>query len=221
MDLLFGEKCIIFVLAKRREPINKGFSPLFSYENGRKNHCFTKHIGKFICRSGFSTGFCGFFSGQVGAHIDDIEIRKVKRYLFSTLHFLQFRVTTQVTFHWKRNVPHVARGRVTQRKENTLYIIGHQLTLVLARKTKTGKTPCAWCKMALTSHWYCDWLRIPRASSGIFSQSQHHPIGFCIKHKAINRKNNCSAGNITEYSVRRMDNSILFAAVRLVQSWKG
>ena len=29
MDLLFGEKCIIFVLAKRREPINKGFSPLF------------------------------------------------------------------------------------------------------------------------------------------------------------------------------------------------
>ena len=41
---------------------------------------------------------------------------------------------------------------------------------------------------------------------------------FCIKRKAINRKNNCSAGNITEYSVRRMDNSILFAAVRLVQS---
>ena len=29
MDLLFGEKCIIFVLAKRREPIDKGFSPLF------------------------------------------------------------------------------------------------------------------------------------------------------------------------------------------------
>ena len=29
MNLLFAEKCIIFVLAKRREPINKGFSPLF------------------------------------------------------------------------------------------------------------------------------------------------------------------------------------------------
>ena len=29
MDLHFAEKCIIFVLAKRREPINKGFSPLF------------------------------------------------------------------------------------------------------------------------------------------------------------------------------------------------
>ena len=87
MDLHFAEKCIIFVLAKRREPIDKGFSPLFSYENGRKNHCFTKHIEKFICRSGFSKCFCGFFSGQVGARIDDIEFRKVKRYLFSTLHF--------------------------------------------------------------------------------------------------------------------------------------
>ena len=29
MNLLFGEKCIIFVLAKRRMPIDKGFSPLF------------------------------------------------------------------------------------------------------------------------------------------------------------------------------------------------
>ena len=99
------------------------------------------------------------------------------------------KITTQVTFPWKRNVPPVARGRVTQWKENTLYIIGHQLTLVLARKTKTEKTPCTWCKMSLARHWYCDWLRIPRASSGIFSQSQHHPIGFCIKRKAINRKN--------------------------------
>ena len=90
MDLHFGEKCIIFVLAKRREPINKGFSPLFSYENGRKNHCFTKHLGNFICRRKISTCFCGFFSGQVGARIDDVEHRKVKRYLFSTLHFFHF-----------------------------------------------------------------------------------------------------------------------------------
>ena len=29
MDLHFAEKYIIFVLAKRREPIDKGFSPLF------------------------------------------------------------------------------------------------------------------------------------------------------------------------------------------------
>ena len=33
------------------------------------------------------------------------------------------------------------------------------------------------------------WLSVnPWASSAIFSQSQHHPIGFCIKCKAINRK---------------------------------
>ena len=29
MDLHFAEKCIIFVLAKRRMPIDKGFFPLF------------------------------------------------------------------------------------------------------------------------------------------------------------------------------------------------
>ena len=113
MDLHFAEKCIIFVLAKRRMPIDKGFSPLFSYENVPKNHCFTKHIEKFICRREISTGFCGNFSGQVGARIDDIEFRKVKRYLFSTLHFLPFQGNVKVAF--QGNVPHVARGRVAQR----------------------------------------------------------------------------------------------------------
>ena len=113
MDLLFDEKCIIFVLAKRREPIDKGFSPLFLRKMGQKNHCFTKHIEKFICRREISTGFSGNFSGQVGARIDDIEFRKVKRYLFSTLHFLPFQGNVKVAF--QGNVPHVARGRVAQR----------------------------------------------------------------------------------------------------------
>ena len=112
MDLHFAEKCIIFVLAKRREPIDKGFSPLFSYENGRKNHCFTKHIEKFICRREISTGFSGNFSGQVGARIDDIGSRKVKRYLFSNPAFFTFRGFTQVNLKWqillKRNVAHLA-----------------------------------------------------------------------------------------------------------------
>ena len=97
-DLDFAENYIIFVIAKRRMPNDKGFSPLFLCENGRKNHCFTKHIEKFICRSGFSKCFCGFFSGLVGARIDDIGNRKVKIHLFSTLHFLHFRVTTQVVY---------------------------------------------------------------------------------------------------------------------------
>ena len=96
MDLHFAEKCIIFVLAKRREPIDKGFSPLFSCENAQKNHCFTKHIEKFICRSGFSKCFCGNFSGQVGARIDDIDTSKVKRYLFFIPAFFSFQVTTLV-----------------------------------------------------------------------------------------------------------------------------
>ena len=89
-----AEECIIVVLAKRIEPIDKGFCPLLSCENGQKNHCFTKHIEKFICRRKISTGFSGNFSGQVGVRIDDIEFRKVKRYLFSKGAFLSFRVTT-------------------------------------------------------------------------------------------------------------------------------
>ena len=101
MDLHFAEKCIIFVLAKRREPIDKGFSPLFSCENAQKNHCFTKHIEKFICRSGFSIGFCGNFSGQVGARNGDIGIRNVKRYLFSTLHFFAFLGNVKVVIAWQ------------------------------------------------------------------------------------------------------------------------
>ena len=186
MDLLFGEKCIIFVLAKRREPIDKGFSPLFSCENAPKNHYFTKHIENSIIRSGFSKCFCGNFSGQVGARIDDIGFRKVKRYLFSTLHFF---ILGNYSGGCKTMYRTLLEGVwLSGRRTPYIYIIGNQLTLVIERKTKTGKTPCAWCKMALTSHWYCDWLRILRASSGIFSQSQHHPIGFCIKHKAINRK---------------------------------
>ena len=55
--------------------------------------CFTKNVVKSTCLRKISTGFSGFFSGQVGAQIDDIESRKVKRYLFSNLHFF---VTTQV-----------------------------------------------------------------------------------------------------------------------------
>ena len=46
MDLLFGAKCIIFVLAKRREPIGKGFSPLFSCENAQKKTLFYKAYRK-------------------------------------------------------------------------------------------------------------------------------------------------------------------------------
>ena len=43
--------------------------------------------------------------------------------------------------------------------------------------------------MSLTSHGRCSRLKIPRASSGIFRRLQHPPIGFCIRRKAINKKN--------------------------------
>ena len=83
----FRRKMLYICIAKRREPVKTGFSPLFSAKNRAKMGCFTKHLEKSICLRKISTGFSGFFSGQVGAQIDDIESRKVKRYLFSNLHF--------------------------------------------------------------------------------------------------------------------------------------
>ena len=96
MDLHFAEKCIIFVLAKRREPANTGSLLFFSYENGQKKGFSIKHIEKFICRREISTGFSGIFSRQVGARIDDIDTSKVKRYLFFIPAFFSFQVTTLV-----------------------------------------------------------------------------------------------------------------------------
>ena len=58
--------------------------------------CFTKHVGKSTCLRKISTCFSGFFSGQVGARIDDIDTSKVKRYLFSIPAFFSFQVTTLV-----------------------------------------------------------------------------------------------------------------------------
>ena len=55
-----------------------------------------------------------------------------------------------------------------------------------AEKTKTEKT-LALDAMSLTSHGCSSRLKIPRASSGIFSRLLHPPIGFCIQHKAINK----------------------------------
>ena len=153
MDLHFAEKCIIFVLAKRREPIDKGFSPLFSCENAPKNHCFTQHIEKFICRRKISTGFCGNFSGQVGARNGDIGNWKVKIHLFSTLHFFHFRVLLRC--YWQN-----------KNLKNPLHLM----------QNVSGETLMLWLSVN------------PWASSAIFSQPQHHPIGFCIKCKAINRK---------------------------------
>ena len=86
----FRAKMLYLCTSEEEKVLNMGLSPLFLRKMGQKNHCFTKHIEKFICRREISTGFCGNFSGQVGARIDDAETRKVKRYLFSTLHFFHF-----------------------------------------------------------------------------------------------------------------------------------
>ena len=75
----FGGKCCIFVLAKRREPIDKGFSPLFL---GKKNAIFTSEINFFTLLRKFFLGVCGFFLRNVVGFFGDVERLKVKRYLF-------------------------------------------------------------------------------------------------------------------------------------------
>ena len=103
----FRRKMYYLCPSEEENALNTGVFSSFFAENGPKNHCFTKHIEKFICRREISTGFCGNFLGQVGARIDDIGTRKVKRYLFSTLHFFLFQGNVKVAF--RGNVQHVAR----------------------------------------------------------------------------------------------------------------
>ena len=92
----FRGKMLYICIAKRREPVNTGFSPLFSAKIGQKMGCFTKHVGKSTCLRKISTCFSGFFSGQVGARIDDIDTSKVKRYLFFIPAFFTFQGSTHV-----------------------------------------------------------------------------------------------------------------------------
>ena len=37
----FRQNILYICIAKRREPVSKGFSPLFSWEKDQNNHCFT------------------------------------------------------------------------------------------------------------------------------------------------------------------------------------
>ena len=45
----------------------------FLCENGLKKRFFTKHLEKFICRSGNFFSESGFSLGEVGERIDDID----------------------------------------------------------------------------------------------------------------------------------------------------
>ena len=82
------------MLAKRREPINTGLSPLFVPRNRLFYLGDRKNTSEII----FFLGVSGKFLGQVVAIIADVEPRKVKRYLFSQGADLTFRGSIQVDF---------------------------------------------------------------------------------------------------------------------------
>ena len=78
-------KCIIFVFAKRREPVNTGFSPLFLFQ---KSHFYLRDRFFYITEI-FFLEFADFFR-NVGCIFADEERLKLKRYLFSKPHVLLF-----------------------------------------------------------------------------------------------------------------------------------
>ena len=57
-----------------------------------KNRIFTSEIIFFTLLRFFFLGVCGFFLRNVGRFLADAERLKVKRYLFSNVHFYQFKV---------------------------------------------------------------------------------------------------------------------------------
>ena len=93
----FRRKMYYLCTSEEERAPNTGFFPLFfGHYKGRN----TSEVGNSRCFCGFSKCFCGNFLGFIGARIDDIGIRKVKRYLFSNPTFFTFRGTTQVVYCW-------------------------------------------------------------------------------------------------------------------------
>ena len=66
----FARKWFIFVLAKRREPINSGFSPLFLT---KKNGIFTSEVEKSTLLRKIFLGVCGKFLRNIGVRGGDSE----------------------------------------------------------------------------------------------------------------------------------------------------
>ena len=54
-------------------------------------------------------------------------------------------------------------------------------------KTKTIKTPSAWCKMSLTIHWCCNCQKILKQAWKFSVSHTITPFGSCIHRKAINK----------------------------------
>ena len=92
-----AKKAVSLYSEEEKARKHRVFSSFF-VEKSQKNGCFTKHVEIFSGQIKIFTSESGFFSGQVGERTADFETSKVKRYLFSNLHFFTFQVTTQVAF---------------------------------------------------------------------------------------------------------------------------
>ena len=70
----FGQECIIFVLAKRREPIDTGVSPLFLAKIGVKKVVLHYELVISTLRRKIFLGVCGKFFRNVGARSGDSDL---------------------------------------------------------------------------------------------------------------------------------------------------
>ena len=84
----FRRKMVYLCTSKEERALNKRVFLLFFWP---KNGIFTSEINFFTLLRNFFLGVCGLFLRNVGGVVDDEERLKVKRYLFSRLHFFTFR----------------------------------------------------------------------------------------------------------------------------------
>ena len=84
---------------------------VFSSFFGLKKGIFTSEIKISTLLRKFFLGVCGKFFRNVDVYFADVERLKVKRYLFSKLHFRVFVVPDNYSggfFALERNLPHLA-----------------------------------------------------------------------------------------------------------------
>ena len=108
----FGLKKDYLCTSKEEIAHRYGVFSSFLAKIGQKKVVLHYELAISTLRRKIFLGVCGFFLRNVDVFLGDVERPKVKIYLFLSLHFFHFKVTTQMDFSvqiaLKRNVPHLA-----------------------------------------------------------------------------------------------------------------
>ena len=151
-----------------------------------------------------------FFAAE---NIKDIKSFRAKK--------IGFNISRNYSGHFSLKTQCTARclQRVAQRKENTIY----NRTTANSRfseKNKNRKNPLRLMQNGSDEPLILWLAENPASKLGNFQPVTASP--YRVLHQAQgDKQKKLATVTIMECSAGRMDNSILFAAVRLVQSWKG